>query len=239
MSRRGLGILPIGSVGIVIRVPLSGAGCGDAWVPDRPPLPPRFPPMMDSTSCDRKGRFRIREVARSPPNRDRRGPGRRAVRSRRLEARSGRGSSAPCWISARTATRRGQVVSSDEGRRARRSFPRRRGATCRLECDGWGIPRCWWKAAGRNVLIDPFLTGNPKAAARAERGAGRPDPDLARAWRPRRRRGGDRQAHRRDGRDQLRDQPVAPAARQGLAAPRSRGSSTAGASCSTGRCGSS
>ena len=54
-----------------------------------------------------------------------------------------------------------------------------------------------FEGGGQHVLIDPFLTGNPKAAATADRGPGRPDPDLARPRRPRRRRRGDRPAHRR------------------------------------------
>ena len=36
----------------------------------------------------------------------------------------------------------------------------------------------------RTVLIDPFLTGNPKAAIKADEVCGRLDPDLTWSWRP-------------------------------------------------------
>ena len=40
---------------------------------------------------------------------------------------------------------------------------------------------------GKTVLVDPFLTGNPKAAATADEVAGRRDPPHARPRRPHRR----------------------------------------------------
>ena len=51
---------------------------------------------------------------------------------------------------------------------------------------------------GTTVLIDPFLTGNPKAAISADEVAGRRDPADPRPRRPHRRHRRDRQAHRRE-----------------------------------------
>ena len=65
------------------------------------------------------------------------------------------------------------------------------------------------ETAGFKVLIDPFLTGNPKAATKAERCPGRFHPGLARPRRPRRRHHRHRQANRGHGHRQLRDQRMA------------------------------
>ena len=58
--------------------------------------------------------------------------------------------------------------------------------------------------ADGNVLIDPFLTGNPKAAASADEVDPDPHPAHARPRRPLRRHRRDRQAHGRRGRDDRR-----------------------------------
>ena len=55
------------------------------------------------------------------------------------------------------------------------------------------------KAGGATVLTDPFLTGNPKAAASADEVEAGRDPAHPRPRRPPRRHGRHRQAHRRDG----------------------------------------
>ena len=52
---------------------------------------------------------------------------------------------------------------------------------------------------GADVLVDPFLTGNPKAAATADEVAAGRDPAHPRPRRPPRRHRRHRQAHRRDG----------------------------------------
>ena len=39
---------------------------------------------------------------------------------------------------------------------------------CPPECSGWGMQPCLLESDGRTVLIDPFLTGNPKAAVKAD-----------------------------------------------------------------------
>ena len=39
---------------------------------------------------------------------------------------------------------------------------------CPPGLDGWAMPPCFSKVTAARVLIDPFLTGNPKAAAKAD-----------------------------------------------------------------------
>ena len=53
------------------------------------------------------------------------------------------------------------------------------------------------KSGDTTVLVDPFLTGNPKAAVEAVRARADPHPAHPRPRRPLRRHGRDRQAHRR------------------------------------------
>ncbi len=56
-----------------------------------------------------------------------------------------------------------------------------------------------------SVLVDPFLTGNPKASVTADEPQPDDDPADARARRSHRRHGGDRQAGGRVGRRDRRD----------------------------------
>ena len=57
---------------------------------------------------------------------------------------------------------------------------------------------------GKSVVVDPFLTGNPRAARTADELDPADDPPDPRPQRPRRRHGRDRQADRRDGDRHLR-----------------------------------
>ena len=223
-----------------MRVTLSGAGCSDAWVPDRPPLPPRFPPMMDSKSCDRKGRFRI--GGRRPLSTEPRPPGTGPADGPLAEARGSFGLRLPLRrAGSPRGLQRGRFGWYHRSKGVAHAGASRDGEVQHVDPSTMaGAFRAAGGGRGAEGAHRPVPDGQPQGRGQSRGGARRPDPDLARSWRPRRRCGGDRPAHRRDGRVQLRDRPRGSSSpRRASRGRRSRGSSTAAASCSTGRCGSS
>ena len=131
----------------------------------------RTPPRASGSRRSRTPRSGSRRPRRSPPRRRASDADRRR---RRPRARR------------RAAPRRRRPPNQEEQRMSAVSVRFLGHAAVALEHEG------------TTVLIDPFLTGNPKAAVERRRGRRRRDPADPRPRRPHRRHRRDRQAHRRD-----------------------------------------